>query len=147
MEGVNFMANWTWSLRSREGAMNGLEFARATTASGFTRALIHAAPAQLWLEVFDDQGNLIARAEDLDRIGDYLPMTMLTIDRAVISRSEVWPDDSLYGLPVFLAGGEVGLLREWHHSEDHSWWKWSLELANHTGRPVDWAPRGQELQR
>lgn len=147
MEGVNLMANWTWSLRSREGAMNGLEFARATTASGFTRALIHAAPAQLWIEVVDHQGILIARAEDLDRIGDYLPMTMLAIDGAVISRSEVWPDESHYGLPVLLAGGEVGLLRDWHHSEDHSWWKWSLELANHTGRPVDWAPRGQELQR
>src|ERR1017187_9486403 len=115
MEGVNFMANWTWSLRSREGAMNGLEFARATTASGFTRALIHAAPAQLWLEVVDDQGNLIAPSAGLDRMGEYLPMTMLIIDGAVVSRSEVWPDDSLYGLPVLLAGGEVGLLREWHH--------------------------------
>lgn len=59
------MANWAWSLRSREGAMNGLEFARATTASGFTRPLIHAAPAQLWLEIFDDQDKLIARAKNL----------------------------------------------------------------------------------
>jgi len=32
---VMLMANWTWSLRSRDGGMNGLEFARATTASGF----------------------------------------------------------------------------------------------------------------
>src|SRR5665213_3718084 len=99
-KGFNFMDNWTWSLRSREGAMNGLEFARATTASGFTRALIHAAPAQLWLEIIDGQRNLIARAEKLDRIGDYLPMTLLTIVGAEISRSEVWPDDSFYGLPV-----------------------------------------------
>ena len=147
MKGVKFVANWTWSLRSREGAMNGLEFARATTASGFTKALIHAAPAQLWLEIFDDQNKLIARAEDLDRIGDYLPMTMITIDGHVVSRSEVWPDDSFYGLPVLLAGGEVGLLREWHHSEDHSWWRWSLEFANHTGRPDDWAPPTQKIQR
>lgn len=141
------MANWTWSLRSREGAMNGLEFARATTASGFTRALVHAAPAELWLEIVDDHGNLIAQAEKLDRTGDYLPMTMLTINRGVISRSEVWPDNSFYGLPVFLAGGEVGLLQDWLNSEDHSWWRWSLQFANHTGRPVDWAAPNQKIQR
>jgi hypothetical protein len=145
-EGVNLMANWTWSLRSREGAMNGLEFARASTASGFARALIHAAPAHLSVEVVDDQGVVIIPVANLDRIGDYLPMTMLTIHDAEISRSEVWPDDSHYGLPVLLAGGEVGLLREWHHSKDHSWWKWSLELANHTGRPVDWAPSNEDVQ-
>ena len=141
------MANWTWSLRSRDGAMNGLEFSRATTASGFTRALIHAAPAQLSVEVEDSREIVVARANDLDRIGDYLPMTMLILNGAEISRSEVWPDDSMYGLPVLLAGGEVGLLREWHNSEDHSWWKWSLELANHTGRPADWAAPDQDVQR
>ena len=114
------MANWTWSLRSRDGAMNGLEFARATTASGFTRALIHAAPTQLSVEVIDHQGIMVARADTLDRTSDYLPMTLLTMDGDTISRSEVWPSDDLYGLPVLLAGGEVGLLREWHNSEDHS---------------------------
>ncbi|HVB51544.1 MAG TPA: hypothetical protein VND89_07420 [Acidimicrobiales bacterium] len=120
--------------------MNGLEFTRATTAGGFTRALIHAAPAHLSVEIVDDVGVVVARVESLERVGDYLPMTMLTIENAAIARSEVWPDDSFYGLPVLLAGGEVGLLREWHNSEDHSWWKWSIELANHTGRPIDWAP-------
>ncbi|HVB01123.1 MAG TPA: hypothetical protein VNE42_07665 [Acidimicrobiales bacterium] len=134
------MANWTWNLRSRDGGMNGLEFARATTASGFHKVLIHAAPAHLSLEIVDDLSVVIAHAENLDRIGDYLPMTLLTIDGTVINRCEVWPDNSLYGVPVLLAGGEVGILREWHHSKDHSWWKWSLELANHTGRPADWAP-------
>ena len=37
--------NWTWNVRSNDGAMNGLEFARCTTAGGFGRVLIHAAPA------------------------------------------------------------------------------------------------------
>ena len=36
--------NWTWNVRSNDGAMNGLEFARCTTAGGFGRVLIHAAP-------------------------------------------------------------------------------------------------------
>jgi len=141
------MANWTWNLRSRDGGMNGLEFSRATTASGFTRALIHAAPTQLSVEVIDDLGIMVARGDDLDRIGDYIPMTMLAIDGTEICRKEVWPDDTMYGLPVLLAGGEVGILRAWHHSEDHRWWKWSLELANHTGRPADWAAPGQVIQR
>jgi hypothetical protein len=53
----------------------------------------------------------------------------------------------MYGLPVLLAGGEVGLLQHWEHSQDHSWWRWSLEFSNHTGRPSDWAPAGQRIQR
>jgi hypothetical protein len=126
--------------------MNGLEFTRATTASGFSRVLIHAAPAHLSLEVVDDDAVIIARAEKLDRVGDYLPMTLLTFDGARINRNEVWPDESHFGLPVLLAGGEVGLLRAWHHADDHSWWQWSVEFANHTDRPVDWAPPAKDLR-
>jgi hypothetical protein len=140
------MANWTWSLRSNDGAMNGLEFARATTASGFKKILIHAAPTRLAIEIVDDLTLVIARADSLDREEDYSPMTMLTIDAAVIRRREVWPDESFYGLPVLLAGGEVGILREWHHSADRSWWKWSLEFANHTGRPADWSAPIETVQ-
>ena len=39
------MANWTWELRSRDGGMNGLEFALALTAGGFSRVFVYAAPA------------------------------------------------------------------------------------------------------
>ena len=62
--------NWTWNLRARDGAMNGLEFARCTTAGGFTRVLVHAAPAQTSVEVIADDGKVVAR-EDLDRDGEY----------------------------------------------------------------------------
>ena len=34
--------------------MNGLEFARCTTAGGFRRVLIHAAPAQAHVEICDE---------------------------------------------------------------------------------------------
>jgi len=67
-------------------------------------------------------------------------MTLIELDGGAIRRSEVWPDSGLYGLPVLLAGGEVGILRRWRHSEDRSWWQWSIEFSNHTGRPDDWAP-------
>ena len=72
-------------------------------------------------------------------------MTVLTIERAGVERSEVWPEASHYGLPVFLAGGEVGLLQEWHHSEGRSWSRWTLGFANHVGRPDDWAPANQKI--
>ena len=138
--------NWTWELRSRDGGMNGLEFARCTTASGFSRVLVHAAPAQLHLEVRADDGALVLRA-DADRDGDYSPVTLLELDGGQVRRREVWPEPELYGLPVLLPGGEVGVLTSWEHADDHSWWRWSVEFSNHTGRPADWRPAGQHLQR
>ena len=138
--------NWTWNLRTRDGGMNGLEFARCTTAGGFTRVLVHAAPAKASVEVIADDGHVVAR-EDLDRDGDYSPMTLIVLDGEHISRSEVWPNEELHGLPVLLAGGEVGVLKTWRHAEDRSWWQWSVEFSNHTGRPADWAPPGQEIKR
>lgn len=46
--------NWTWNLRSSDGGMNGLEFARCLTAGGLSRVLVHAAPAKLSLEIIAD---------------------------------------------------------------------------------------------
>ncbi len=138
--------NWTWSIRTRDGGMNGLEFARCTTAGGFSRVLVHAAPAQASIEVTAEDGHVVARA-DLDREGEYSPMTLVELDGTAFRRREVWPGDELHGLPVLLPGGEVGLLREWHHAPDHSWWQWSVEFSNHTGRPADWEPPGQTVAR
>jgi hypothetical protein len=138
--------NWTWELRSRDGGMNGLEFARCTTASGFSRVLVHAAPAQLGLTVVADDDTVVLRA-DADRDGAYSPITLLELDGDRVRRTEVWPGPELYGLPVLLPGGEVGVLTAWEHADDHSWWRWSVEFSNHRGRPADWAPEGQDLQR
>lgn len=138
--------NWTWNLRSGDGGMNGLEFSTCTTAGGFRRVLIHAAPAQLQVEVVSDDRELIAEGH-LDREGDYSPITLLELSHGKARRSEVWPDESHYGLPVLIAGGEVGVLQSWQHADDRSWWRWQVEFSNHTGRPADWAPEGQHLQR
>lgn len=142
-QGYGRAMNWTWHVRSNDGAMNGLEFARCTTAGGFDRVLIHAAPGKAKVEVIADDDRVVARA-DLGRSGEYSPMTLLDLDGSTLRRSEVWPTDDLYGLPVLLAGGEVGVLQAWHHSEDHSWWRWSVEFSNHTGRPDDWTPPSQD---
>ncbi len=138
--------NWTWELRSRDGGMNGLEFARCTTASGFSRVLVHAAPAQLELTVVADDDTVVLRAH-ADRDGAYSPITLVEIEGDRVHRTEVWPGPELYGLPVLLPGGEVGVLTAWQHADDHSWWRWSVEFSNHRGRPADWAPEGQDLQR
>ncbi|MGY1663198.1 hypothetical protein ACI78Q_18400 [Geodermatophilus sp. SYSU D00705] len=138
--------NWTWNLRSRDGGMNGLEFARATTAGGFPRVLVHAAPARLQVEVIAEDDRVVLRA-DAERDGDYSPITLLELDDGAVTRSEVWPDAAMHGLPVLLPGGEVGVLTAWQHAEDHSWWRWSVEFSNHTGRPSDWRPPDQHLQR
>ena len=138
--------NWTWNIRSRDGGMNGLEFARCTTAGDFMKVLVHAAPAFASIEVIADDGVVVVR-EELNREGDYSPMTLLEIKDGNITRREVWPKDELYGLPVLCAGGEVGILKAWLHSEDHQWWQWSVEFSSHVGRPADWSPPGQRVQR
>ena len=71
--------NWTWNVRSNDGAMNGLEFARCTTAGGFGRVLIHAAPADAKIEIIDGDDTVVARA-DLQRAGEYSPMTLIELD-------------------------------------------------------------------
>ena len=138
--------NWTWSIRSRDGAMNGLELARCSTAGNFSRVLVHAAPAQMSLEITDDDDQVIARGS-LDRNGEYSPMTLVTLLDDGLQREEVWPCEGLYELPVLLSGGEVGILTSWRHADDHSWWQWSVEFSNHTGRPADWAPPDQSVAR
>ena len=119
--------------------MNGLEFARCTTAGGFNRVLIHAPQSNARIAVIDRDDRVIARA-DLGRAGAYTPMTLIELDGRALRRTEVWPTEQIYGLPVLLAGGEVGILREWQHADDRSWWRWLVEFSNHVGRPGDWDP-------
>ena len=71
-------------------AMNGLEFARCTTAGGFRRVLVHAAPGQASIEIIDSGDRLVVRAT-LTRSGDYTPMTLIELDGTALRRCEVWP--------------------------------------------------------
>lgn len=138
--------NWTWDLRATDGGMNGLDFCRALTAGGFSRVLVHAAPARLTVRVTADDDTVVARGE-ADRDGDYSPVTLLELADGALRRTEVWPDEDHVGLPVLLPGGEVGVLLRWEHATDRSWWRWAVEFSNHRGRPADWAPEGQVLRR
>src|SRR5262249_31712509 len=138
--------NWTWNVRSNDGAMNGLEFARCTTAGGFSRVLIHAAPGRARIEVIDGDDRVVARA-DLDRSGEYTPMTLGELDGSALRGSGVWAAAGHCGVAVLLAGGAVGIWQRGQNAGDHSGGRWSVEFSNHTGRPDDWAPPGQHLRR
>ena len=138
--------NWTWSIRSGDGGMNGLEFCRALTAGDLRRVLVHAAPGKAEIEVVADNGDVIASGRP-QRIGDYSPITELVLDGAEIRRREVWPTDEHLGLPVLLPGGEVGVLTAWRNADDRSWWQWSVEFSNHRERPADWEPANSQLRR
>ena len=126
--------NGRWTIRTRDGGMNGVEFSCCTTAAGFARVLVHAAPAMAEMEVRSDDDELIARGE-ITRDGDYSPMTLVELDDGTLRRSEVWPDDTYLGALVLLSGGEAGVLQSWEHAADHSWWRWSVEFANHVSHP------------
>jgi len=131
--------NWTWSLRSGDGGMNGLEFTRALTAGGHRRVLVHAAPADLQVEVIAADGTLVAKGA-AQRVVEYSPMTELTLDGRDVRRREIWPSAEHLGLPVLLCGGEVGILLAWQDEDDRTWWRWSIEFSNHRDRPPDWSP-------
>jgi hypothetical protein len=138
--------NWFWTIIGRDGGMNGLEFCRSLTAGDLRRVLVHAAPAQASIEVRADDDTLIAKG-DIDRDGDYSPITLVDVSGPAPARSEIWPTDDHIGMPVLLPGGEVGVLTAWRHDADHEWWQWSVEFSNHKGRPADWEPSESRLRR
>jgi hypothetical protein len=117
-----------WEIRNPDGASMGLEFARARL-DGHARLLVHAAPSRIEIVVRDEAGAQLASAEDLEAEGA-TPMSRLTVRAGSIQRENVWPDESDVGLPVILPGGEVGILISWWNAQDHSSWRWRIELSN-----------------
>jgi len=118
-----------WDLWFPEAAAQGLPFAR-----GRLRAtdvlLVHAAPATLRVDVVDDNGNLLARSDRLLRTAE-TPIARLQRHGGRIERTDIWPGEHDIGLPVILAGGEVGVLTAWWNDHDRQAWRWSIELYNH----------------
>lgn len=44
---------------------------------------------------------------------------------------DTWPTMAEIGLPVILAGGEVGILQKWWNDAEEQQWRWSVEFYNH----------------
>lgn len=125
------MAFHVWEIRSPDGGSSGLEFARARLAPA-ERVIAHALPSRIDVEVYDESGALVARGKRL-KGKEHTPMGRLWIDGGEVFREQVWPDEKDLGLPVIFPGGEVGVLTAWWHADDHSAWRWSVELSNSRG--------------
>ena len=118
-----------WDLWIPDVAARGISFARGR-CDVTESILVHAAPAQLSVDVWTDEGILLARGTDLPRT-DQTPMARLQRRGEQIIRQDIWPTSAEHGLPVILAGGEIGLLLAWWNDAEQQAWRWSLELYNH----------------
>ena len=93
------------------------------------RLILHAAPEVLAVDVYGQSRRTIARGENLPRTAD-TPMCLLRIEDESVLREDIWPNESHVGAIVLLAGGEAGVLKSWWNADDHSEWRWQLELYN-----------------
>lgn len=118
-----------WDLWIPDVAAQGISFARGRLNATET-LLVHAAPQTLTVEVHDDAGTRIARGQDLPRTEE-TPIARLRRQGQTITREDIWPTEGDYGLPVLLAGGEVGILQLWWNDAQHQEWRWQIELYNH----------------
>jgi hypothetical protein len=122
---------YVWTIRSPDGASLGLEFAHCLM-DPCDRVLAHALPERADVEVRDENGNRVAKGAGLAGESP-APMSSLTIVDGDVRRENVWPTSEDLGVPVILAGGEVGLLERWWHADDRSEWRWSVEFYNRRG--------------
>jgi len=119
-----------WEVWYPKAAATGLLVARGLLDST-DRLLFHAAPDVVTAYVYDLERNLIARGSDLERTLSS-PMCLLTVTDSQVAREDLWPDESHYGLPVLLPGGETGILQSWWNAEDRQEWRWQIEFYNST---------------
>lgn len=119
-----------WDLWMPGAGAQGLAFARGRCDKTEV-ILAHAVPASISVDVWSDQGDLLARGRNLERCTARTPITRLQLQGEQITREEVWPTEEDYGLPVILPGGEIGILRAWWNAPDHQEWRWSVEFYNH----------------
>ena len=118
-----------WDLWFPDAAAQGLPFARGRLdATGVL--LVHAAPEVLDVDVWSDEGWLVARGTNLRRSADR-PMARLFGEERTVVRQDLWPDQSDLGRPVILPSGEVGILMSWSHAADGSSWRWQVEISSH----------------
>ncbi|GAC1348802.1 MAG: hypothetical protein NVSMB27_18000 [Ktedonobacteraceae bacterium] len=118
-----------WDLWIPDTAAQGISFARGRLDA--TEVLIvHAAPEKLTVAIYDDNGVLQAQGKDLPRTAN-TPMARLQRQGNEVTREDIWPTTNDQGLPVILAGGEVGILQQWWNDAEQQEWRWSLEFYNH----------------
>ena len=118
-----------WDLRFPNAAAQGLPFGRGRL-NATERLLVHAAPATLRVDVYDQEGRLLARGVALERTAD-TPIARLTRHGDRIARQDVWPGPADIGTPVLLAGGRGWNPNRLGNDAERQQWRWSIELYNH----------------
>ena len=119
----------TWELWYPGSGATGLPIARARI-DPIDVVWAHSMPRRMAVTVRQDDDRVVARGEPLERRGDYLPMTRLTVEGDAVHREDRWPTDADLGTIVILPGGEAGVLTAWWNAEDGSAWRWSVEFSN-----------------
>ena len=121
-----------WDLWFPNAGATGVSFARSRVEADAAgdRLLVHAAPPELEVTVRGEDGQVVAEGHGLRR-GEKGPMSYLVRQGAAIRLRDGWPTQDDLGRLVILPGGEAGILRGWWHADDHSEWRWQLELYNH----------------
>ena len=119
----------TWELWYPGAAATGLLFARGRL-DPTTVLWVHAAPDILAVTVRDGKDHIVARADELRREGEALPVTRLAIHGKQLRRVDRWPTVADIGSLIILHGGEVGRLVEWWNAPDGSEWRWRVEFFN-----------------
>ena len=118
-----------WDLWVADVGATGVSFARGRL-NPTDVLLVHAAPAQLNVEVRSDAGQVVARGQDLPRTAS-TPIARLRCQGSQIHREDIWPGDDDLGTPVLLPGGEVGILQQWWNDPTEQEWRWQVEFYNH----------------
>ncbi len=118
-----------WDIWYPDAASQGLLFARAQLDPADT-VIVHAAPANLRVEIRPEGGRQVLVADGLKLEGERFPMTRLRRNGDAMTREDGWPGEGDIGRPVILPGGEVGILKAWWNAEDGSEWRWSVEFYN-----------------
>jgi hypothetical protein len=118
-----------WDLWYPKAAATGLPFARGRI-DGATVMLVHAAPPELTVTIRTEDGRLLAEGKELPQTDD-TPIARLVRRDNSIQREDIWPTADDIGTLVILPGGEVGTLIQWWHADDHTEWRWQIELYNH----------------
>lgn len=121
--------NHEWDLWFPQAGATGLPFARGRMDPR-PLLLVHAPPPVLSVTVRDGDGRVVAEAQDLQATAS-TPIARLSVAFPIISREDIWPSDDDIGCAVILPGGEIGILKSWWHADDHSEWRWQIELYNH----------------
>jgi len=118
-----------WDLWIPDVAAQGISFARGRLNAAQV-LLVHAVPEKLTVEVYDDNRIILAQGTDLMRTAN-TPMARLQLEGKQVTRQDIWPTEAEIGLPVLLAGGEVGILQRWWNDVEEQQWRWSVEFYNH----------------